>query len=172
MTQVNDIQQPLHDVEGETCDTWTWGNEETTVRYQLLQDFVLNKYISPLLIMQQWHLGLSQPDGSRISPLKTILLKDFPKKQIQIFHRMKKFYKSIDQLLEILEKPELDVLNELMRTNRNRLVESKILLPPRTGSGKKRTRNETGWGYIAHQYEKRLCIEKKARREGITLEEV
>ena len=59
VTQVNDIQQPSHDVEGETCDTRTWRNEETIVRHQLLQDFVLNKCISSLQIMQLRHLGLS-----------------------------------------------------------------------------------------------------------------
>jgi hypothetical protein len=45
-------------------------------------------------------------------------------------------------------------------------------LPPRTGSGRKRARNENGWSYIAHQYEKRLCMEKKALRDGISFEEV
>ena len=32
VTQVNDIQQPSRDAEGETGNTWTWENDENEVR--------------------------------------------------------------------------------------------------------------------------------------------
>jgi hypothetical protein len=50
-----------------------------------------NHSISPLLIMQQWHYGLTLPDGTQIGPLKNISPKDCPKKQRRTFQRMRKF---------------------------------------------------------------------------------
>ena len=85
VTQVNEIQQPYRDAEGENGNRWTCEKDENEVRRQLPLDFVLSKCISPLLIIQQWHHGLSQPDGSRISALKTIPPKDIQKSSSESF---------------------------------------------------------------------------------------
>ena len=46
--------------------------------------------------------------------------------------------------------------------NQSILREKGILLPPQTVVGRKRTRNENGWNYIADRYERRQSIQRKA----------
>ena len=48
--------------------------------------------------------------------------------------------------------------------DQNQLIlrEKGILLQPQTGVGRKRTRNENGWNYIADRYERRQSIQRKA----------
>ena len=128
--------------------------------------------ISPLLIMQQWHHGLTLSSGQRVGSLKNIPPRDCPKKELRTFQRMRKFCKSIDAFLNINNFPGEEQLNRLLQSNERRLIEAGILLQPRTNVGRKRSRNENGWNYIAHQYEKRLCMEKKAARDGVSFEEV
>ena len=171
-TQIQQPQPPSGTNQSDALPDWTWDDDKNPgVRHQLPQDFSLNHCISPLLILQQWHHGLTLPDGTQIGPLKNISPKDCPKKQRRTFQRMRRFCRSIDSQLNLNDASSLDDLNSTFHAHQDQLVQKGILLQPRTVIGRKRTRNENGWNYIAHQFEKRQCLQKKAAKDGISFEE-
>ena len=170
-TQIQQNQPPSVTNQSDDILAWTWDGDHPGVIRRLPQDFCLNPSISPLLIMHQWHHGLSLPDGTQIGALKSISPKDCPKKHRRTFQRMRKFCSNIDSQLNFNNTPSMDILNSTFHSNHDELVRVGILLQPRTAVGRKRTRNENGWNYVAHQFEMRQCLQKKAAKDGISFEQ-
>ena len=63
-------------------------------------------------------------------------------------------------------------LGELYQSNTAMLRRQGILLPPLTGAGRKRSRNENCWTYVGAKYEHREFIRKKAAKLNVTVEEL
>lgn len=63
----------------------------------------------------------------------------------------------------------MPILTRIFNSKKNDLVVASILLSAETSTGRKRTRDENGWNYIASIYEKMSTAKKKAERTGESL---
>jgi hypothetical protein len=133
---------------------WIWSSDNKTVPRMLPENFKLNPAISPPLVWQQWHHGLTMPDGKDIGPLKGIEPKHCPEKHRRMYKRMKRFCIVLDTATNMDQSESAGKLALTFDQNQSILREKGILLPPQTVVGRKRTRNENGWNNIADRYER------------------
>ena len=150
---------------------WHWTGSVSDPRL-LPEHFRLLETITPLSIWQQWHHGTAISDGKTTLPLKDIQPKHCPKKSQRTYSRMRKFCKALDTASTTETSASLSDLATRYQANFDKFRDSGILLPQTTPIGRKRTRDENGWGYISREYERRLKLQKKAEDRGLTFAEV
>ena len=147
-----------------------WNRDGRT--HLLPEEFALDPAISPLLLWEQWHRGMTLSGGQIITPLKNIQAKDYPSSS-RMFKRMRRFCKAIDDVVQVNGSEAVNGLVEKYNANIERLKEKGVLLPSTTPTGRRRTRNsEFSWSYFAQQYENQIRLETKARESNQPLEEV
>jgi hypothetical protein len=83
---------------------------------------------------------------------------------------MRLFCKSIDDICKPSQSDmSMPILTRIFNSKKNDLVVASILLSAETSTGRKRTKDENGWNYIASIYEKMSTAKKKAERTGESL---
>jgi len=151
---------------------YLWDRDNKPTPRCVPEDFSLDPAISPLLMWQHWHHGLTLSGNRRVRPLKDVPTVDYPSKPRRTYQRMKAFCRAIDSCTGVLNLPSsIADITAAYNSHVEMLREEGILLPAVTNKGRKRSRNENGWNYIAHQFEKQRAKRKRADAAGLTLEE-
>jgi hypothetical protein len=166
----NDIQGGSH--QHSLNGFYLWKSDNGKIPHLLPDDFKLNASIPPLLIWHQWHLGQTIQGQRKLPALKCVTPKDYAHGR-RIFMRMRLFCKSIDDICKPSQSDmSMPILTRIFNSKKNDLVVASVLLAAETSTGRKRTRDENGWNYIASIYEKMSTAKKKAERTGESLDSI
>lgn len=151
---------------------YLWDRDDKPTPRCVPEDFSLDPAISPLLMWQHWHHGLTLSGNRRVRPLKDVPTVDYLSKPRRTYQRMKSFCRAIDSCTGVETLPSsIADITAVYNSRVDMLREEGILLPAVTNKGRKRSRNENGWNYIAHQFEKQRAKRKRADAAGLTIEE-
>jgi len=68
---------------------YLWDRDDKPTPRCVPEDFLLDPAISPLLMWQHWHHGLTLSGNRRVRPLKDVPTVDYPSKPRRTYQRMK-----------------------------------------------------------------------------------
>ena len=135
-----------------------------------IKTYVLPTTIHPLAMWRQWHHGASFKDGIAVGPLKRIEASNCPKKFRRRFELLKKFNKQLDKTSGVSGNESIAELGKIYQANETKWQEMGILLPKKTPTKRKRSRNENSWCYIAKQWESLLILKSKSELTGVSVD--
>jgi len=103
--------------------------------------------------------------------LKFVPQKDYPGSK-RMFKLMRFFCQAIDEVIKPDGSESAAALSKRYNSNIALLGEKGIILPHKTATGRKRTRQgEFSWCYYAQQYEVSIILEKRAIKNETSFEE-
>ena len=153
--------------------TFQWSSDDNTnfpIPRLLPENYVLPTTIHPLAMWRQWHHGASFKDGIAVGPLKRIEASNCPKKFRRRFELLKKFNKQLDKTSGVSGNESIAELGKIYQANETKWQEMGILLPKKTPTKRKRSRNENSWCYIAKQWESLLILKSKSELTGVSVD--